>query len=62
MSRKRKLTSDILRFISENQQMAGYSGRITEETANHEVDLDSTRSPPVLERRSLDRAVGPNLE
>ncbi len=40
MSRKRKLTPAQLKFISENQQLSGLSGRITEETANHEVDVD----------------------
>lgn len=40
MSRKRKLTRAELKFISENQRLAGFSGEITPETAAHEVDLD----------------------
>src|ERR1051325_6053531 len=40
MNRKRKLTPAELRFISENQRLAGFSGETTSETAAHEVDLD----------------------
>lgn len=39
--RKRKLTAADLRFISENMQPSGFSGRITDETAIHEPDMDA---------------------
>jgi hypothetical protein len=29
-----------LKFASENQQLAGFSGRISEETARYEVDMN----------------------
>jgi hypothetical protein len=38
--RRSRLTPEHLRFISENQQMEGFSGRITKKTANHEPDMD----------------------
>jgi hypothetical protein len=39
--RRVPLSSEILRFISENQQLAGFSGRISHETATHQVDMDA---------------------
>ena len=38
--RRVRLTPADLQFISQNQQMEGFSGRITKETANHEPDMD----------------------
>ena len=39
--RKRKLTAADLQFISENMRLSGFSGRITEEIAMHEPDMDA---------------------
>jgi len=38
--RRVRLSAADLKFISENQKMEGFSGRITEETARHEPDMD----------------------
>jgi len=40
MSRRVKLSQADLRFISENQRLAGFSGVITAETAAHQPDMD----------------------
>ncbi len=34
------LSDDVLRFISENQRLSGFSGRITKKTAKHEADME----------------------
>jgi hypothetical protein len=39
--RRMRLSPKVLKFISENQQMEGFSGDITEATAMHEVDMDA---------------------
>jgi hypothetical protein len=38
--RRVRLSDEDLKFISENQKLAGFSGRITNATATHEVDMD----------------------
>jgi hypothetical protein len=38
--RRVRLSKETLRFISENQRLSGFSGRITKKTAVHEVDMD----------------------
>ncbi len=39
--RRVRFSAAILKFISENQRLAGFSGQITEKTATHEVDMDA---------------------
>jgi hypothetical protein len=39
--RRVRLSAEDLKFISENQQLAGFSGCITEETAAHEVYMEA---------------------
>ncbi len=38
--RRVPLSPSDLKFISENQKLAGFSGKITEETATYEADMD----------------------
>jgi hypothetical protein len=38
-SRRVRLSAADLKFVSGNQQMAGFSGHISEETANHQPDM-----------------------
>jgi hypothetical protein len=35
-----KPTKEVLRFISENQKLAGFSGRISKKTAHFTPDMD----------------------
>lgn len=39
--RRVRPSDEDLKFISENQQLSGFSGRITKATAMHEVDMDA---------------------
>jgi hypothetical protein len=39
--RRRTVTSEqVLKFVSENQRLEGFSGQITEETATHQPDME----------------------
>jgi ribosomal protein L28 len=39
--RRVKMSAAVLKFISENQKLSAFSGRITSRTAKHKVDLDA---------------------
>jgi hypothetical protein len=38
--RRARLSKDVLKFVSENQRLSGFSGRITKKIAMHEPDMN----------------------